>query len=707
MDARTQTYTKRIGATTINALYHVTWSVNARVLPVHTVALQSFLPLPHRISAFLVCLTHSVRNYREPNFRRMSKREHGNLNGIGDSEGSRHKRRREGSSSDVDVTMSDPIEPTKANGGRFSPEQVKEQGLKLWTTVKDAVNKEGRILSTVFLRKPSKRQYPDYYALIKQPIALDDIKKKLDHSDYPSLEAVKSDFELLFANARQYNQTESIIFQDAKELMKLVNKTYHKMVPSDEDEENGKPKPPTLNRLMKTRLERLTSKKDSTGRVLSDEFMILPSKKEWPIYYKEIKKPQCLDAIYKHIKRKEYHSSAEFAADVELVFSNALAFNQDNTPIWNDAVTLRDYFRQLMSDMPPPHSLPEYAKLSNKIKIRPPHAAQPTASGSTQQAPKQEQASTSSLLLRVPAAHQATSTKAAPKAPTPAPLIPVPSVPALNPAPPTQQAIPAIPAPKATKPQVQAKAKAATPQPPVPTVSFINATPSHYPRTPYVPPAAVPTPTPTSATPPIFHALNLHSTSQSPAPIALPPSHQLKSINLRIQPKGRALSLDHRDGVKSWAMRLGPGETSVIISNITFMGDEDDDSSADEEDAEKQEEEDDADMDVDIESGAPSSPKNGRKKGKGRGRGRPPKAATIAAKVAQAAAVAKAAKVVKRKPANKIGEVQLKLNNFAVKDQPDTPGEWNVYMPIGSNIIEVGEVGGMIWKVYAERLGDA
>lgn len=84
------------------------------------------------------------------------------------------------------------------------------------------------------------------------------------------------------------------------------------MVPSAEEDEK---KAPSLNRLMKSRLEKLVAKKDATyvcphlptlilknfayrGRILSDIFMILPSKKEWPSYYKEIKHPQCLETIY-------------------------------------------------------------------------------------------------------------------------------------------------------------------------------------------------------------------------------------------------------------------------------------------------------------------------------------------------------------------------------------------------------------------------
>ncbi len=168
-----------------------------------------------------------------------------------------------------------------------------------------------------------------------------------------------------------------------------------------------------------------------------------------------------------------------------------------------------------------------------------------------------------------------------------------------------------------------------------------------------------------------------YSTSQSPALVVLPLSRQLKSISLRIQPRGRHLTLDHRDGVKSWVVRLVPGESSIILSNITFLGDnEDDGSSAEEDDSEKDE---DYDMDVDAEPGSVSPSKNGRKKGKGRGRGRPPKAATLAAK----AAATKATKATKKKPTSKVGEIQLKLNNFVVKEQPDTEGEWNVYLPIG------------------------
>lgn len=359
--------------------------------------------------------------------------------------------------------------------------------------------------------------------------------------------------------------------------------------------------------------------------------------------------------------------------------------------------------------MPSPYSLPDYAKYaakpSNKIKIKPPQAAQTATSGTTQQSTKQEQGS-SSLFLRVPAAHPPSSSKATPQPSTAAPQTRPPLIPTASA--PSEMVAPATKAPKfQSKSQTQPPAKAPTPQAPAQGVSFINATPSHYPRAPYVPPppAHTPGPTTTSTTPPVFHpppVLNSYSASQSPAPVVLPLNRQLRSINLRIQPTGRVLSLDHRDGVKGWAVRLGSGESSIIISNILYLGDDDEEeSSADENEAEKNED----DMDVDVESGS-VSPKSNRRKGKGRGRGRPPKAGSLAAAKAAQAAATKASKASKKKP-TKVSEIQLKLNNFVVKEQSDTPGEWNIHLPVGSSTIEVGEVGGMIWKVYAERLADA
>ena len=43
----------------------------------------------------------------------------------------------------------------------------------------------------------------------------------------------------------------------------------------------------------------------------------------------------------KKLKRKEYHTSADFSKDVQLVFSNAMEFNAEGSQIHEDAQTLK------------------------------------------------------------------------------------------------------------------------------------------------------------------------------------------------------------------------------------------------------------------------------------------------------------------------------------------------------------------------------
>lgn len=71
--------------------------------------------------------------------------------------------------------------------------------------------------------KPPKKLYPDYYILIQHPIALNDIKGKIDRGVYKTLDDVRKDFELMFNNAKQYNMPESFVWKDAKDLLVRAN----------------------------------------------------------------------------------------------------------------------------------------------------------------------------------------------------------------------------------------------------------------------------------------------------------------------------------------------------------------------------------------------------------------------------------------------------------------------------------------------------
>jgi chromatin structure-remodeling complex subunit RSC1/2 len=81
-----------------------------------------------------------------------------------------------------------------------------------------AKNPQSQLKVLHFERLPDRAAMPEYFAEIKQPIALDMIKKKLKRKKYTSVDQFMRDIELMFENAKLYNTDDSQIYQDAVDL---------------------------------------------------------------------------------------------------------------------------------------------------------------------------------------------------------------------------------------------------------------------------------------------------------------------------------------------------------------------------------------------------------------------------------------------------------------------------------------------------------
>jgi chromatin structure-remodeling complex subunit RSC1/2 len=82
----------------------------------------------------------------------------------------------------------------------------------------------GSLMIYSFERLPDKSAMPEYYAEVKNPIALDVIKKKLKRKKYNAVDPFMKDIELMFENAKSYNTDESQVYQDAVFLQKETRK---------------------------------------------------------------------------------------------------------------------------------------------------------------------------------------------------------------------------------------------------------------------------------------------------------------------------------------------------------------------------------------------------------------------------------------------------------------------------------------------------
>jgi ATP-dependent helicase STH1/SNF2 len=116
------------------------------------------------------------------------------------------------------------------------------------------------------------QDYPDYYRIILTPIALSQIRKRISAHAYKTVSGFRDDVELMFANAKTYNQEDSWVYVDAVEMHKVFVAAYARVMggsglpgapppddaltPAEDDAEGGRP---------------LLQKKASSRRIVSDD----------------------------------------------------------------------------------------------------------------------------------------------------------------------------------------------------------------------------------------------------------------------------------------------------------------------------------------------------------------------------------------------------------------------------------------------------
>ncbi|KAH7105035.1 Bromodomain-containing protein [Auriculariales sp. MPI-PUGE-AT-0066] len=496
-------------------------------------------------------------------------------------------------------------------------ETVYAAGARIYDLVFNAQDKLS--LSEVFMTVPPKADYPDYYQIIKHPIALDDIKTFLDRRMFRTIESVKDQFDTMFKNAKKYNVKDSQIWRDAKVLQKMVSNEYKSIMGIEDDagSDNDAHKSKTnVTRAMKSHLAKLIQKTDPNGRVVAVMFMELPSRQEYDYYYKVIKKPMSFNLIAAKIKKGDYATMDAFNSDVILVFSNAMQFNTEESQIYEDALVLKEYSRQLLAMEAAPSAQDSGTGAAAKIRLK-----LPTAAPVTSPVKKEEPSlpTPAPVTLKLPVAPMTSSTKPAASAPRqaglhmnqqaaptpaipprpPSPKLPVapntsqtlsakhrPTIPlpkakvtvvpktagapraisapklALSPAPAMPTSSHAIPAPMPPPPQLAQTARAPLPYyhpPPLPP----SATPKHVPTPPPQPKPAAPQP----QTPAVIYKYE----TPDPLPeIRYPLARVVVQTlpDLTSNAIGRTWKLNYRDGVAVWAVRLGRADKVVRVSDM-------------------------------------------------------------------------------------------------------------------------------------------
>ncbi|KAL7285940.1 LOW QUALITY PROTEIN: hypothetical protein ACG7TL_001055 [Trametes sanguinea] len=114
------------------------------------------------------------------------------------------------------------------------PQPIKDKMKKMLNDIHKAVlnleDDTGRKRSELFRELPDRREYPDYYQLIKQPIALSTIRKRISSHYYKNVLDFREDMRLMFNNARTYNQEGSWVYVDADEMEKVFDAMFNQII---------------------------------------------------------------------------------------------------------------------------------------------------------------------------------------------------------------------------------------------------------------------------------------------------------------------------------------------------------------------------------------------------------------------------------------------------------------------------------------------
>ncbi|XP_070193759.1 protein polybromo-1-like isoform X2 [Littorina saxatilis] len=272
---------------------------------------------------------------------------------------------------------------TKAKGRKSDPESKKKTpkkgpedgGLKkrlniLFKTAYECTDANGRSLRHIFMGLPSRKDYPDYYQVIVEPTDMTMIEAKIKENKYPNEQALINDFELMFNNARHYNEEGSVVYQDAEMLDRILRTKWRSMSQSRaSSSKRSKTKASSpMSQKLQEMYESVRDFQDKTGRALSTPFIKLPAKSDYPDYYEVIKKPMDMQRIQQKLLTSQFDNVEDMVADFVQMFDNACKYNEPESVIYKDALTLqRVVFEKKMELMEGTNEVPDTKALVQEM----------------------------------------------------------------------------------------------------------------------------------------------------------------------------------------------------------------------------------------------------------------------------------------------------------------------------------------------------
>lgn len=135
----------------------------------------------------------------------------------------RKRQKRAAGEDDGEDDMDDDEEDVKPAANAGNNDDIASQCTGVLEEINSLTAEDGHSVSEVFEKLPPRKLYPDYYKIIKKPIALKQVRKALENDEYDSFGAFLAALKLMCTNAKTYNEEGSWVWNDADAVEKIVS----------------------------------------------------------------------------------------------------------------------------------------------------------------------------------------------------------------------------------------------------------------------------------------------------------------------------------------------------------------------------------------------------------------------------------------------------------------------------------------------------
>ncbi|KAJ1983367.1 hypothetical protein H4R34_001317 [Dimargaris verticillata] len=236
---------------------------------------------------------------------------------------------------------------------------------------------------------------PTYFDVVKQPMDLGTMRKKLTQHQYPDPQAFHDDVRLALGNCFLFNPPGDYVHDQGRQLEAEFDRLWASVAPKFETSRSrsqsdvplvrspasaaqdspqqpsnplasmspataGVPMDGNLKQQCKTIVKKLKSHR-SAGLFLHP---VDPQRDGVPHYFDIIKQPMDLTAVTNRLNQDRYASLDEFEHDLTLIFSNCFLFNPPENPVHMHGQRLLTSYRKLVHSLHDQLRLPMPASLA-------------------------------------------------------------------------------------------------------------------------------------------------------------------------------------------------------------------------------------------------------------------------------------------------------------------------------------------------------